>query len=394
MPDLAATKQAAAAVIDQMSEDLRAISLSIHANPELGFEERHAHGVLTEFLENQGFAVERGAYGMPTAFKAVTGSGGPTVAILCEYDALPEIGHACGHNLMAMTGIAAGVAVKEVLGEETGTVVVLGSPAEEGGGGKVVMIEQGAFAEIDAALLMHPSPQDGVRPTLTGIQRCTVQFYGRNAHAAARPQDGINALDALVMAYNGVSMLRQQLAPDCRVHGVITKGGVRPNIIPDHTVAEFYVRSTDDARLVDLRARVQACFEGAATATGCRMEVEWDARPYRPMDTNDALAVAFHGNAAGLGWELPPPDRPSPSGASSDMGNVSHVVPSIQPSYAIPCAAANHNAGFATAAATPEAHVAAIRAAKAMAMTALDALLRPDLLESARAGFRQTHPGT
>ncbi len=392
MTDLAALKEAAQRAIDQISEDLRATSLSIHGNPELGFQEHHAHRVLTDYLEQNGFAVTRGAYEMPTAFRAVAGNGEPTVAVLCEYDALPEIGHACGHNLIAVTGVAAGMAVKEVVGEENGTVVVLGSPAEEGGGGKILMIERGAFESVDVALLLHPSPHDGIRGVLTGVQRCTVEYFGRNAHAAARPEEGLNALDALVLAYNAISVLRQQITPDARIHGVITKGGVRPNIIPDHTAADFLVRATDDARLEDLRRRVQACFEGAATATGCRVEVQWSERPYRPMATNGTLARAFHENAALMGWSLPSPDQEIPVGASSDMGNVSHVVPSIQPTYAIPCEAGNHNAGFTAAAATPEAHAAALRAAKALAMTALDALFRPDVLDAARHDFRATHP--
>ena len=392
MTDLAALKAAAQRTIDQLSEDLRAISLSIHGKPELGFQEHHAHRVLADYLEDNGFAVTRGAYDMPTAFRAVAGSGAPVVAVLCEYDALPEIGHACGHNLMAMTGVAAGMALKEAIGEGNGTVLVLGSPAEEGGGGKILMIERGAFDGVDAALLLHPSPHGGVRPALTGVQRCTVEYFGRNAHAAARPHEGINALDALVLAYNAISVLRQQLTPDARIHGVITRGGVRPNIIPDHTAADYLVRATDDARLEDLRQRVQACFEGAATATGCRVEVRWDERPYRPMATNGTLGRAFHENAALMGWSLPPPDVDTPSGASSDMGNVSHVVPAIQPSYAIPCEAGNHNPGFTAAAATPEAHAAALRAAKALAMTALDVLFRPHVRDAAHQDYRSTHP--
>jgi amidohydrolase len=392
MTNLVAKKDAAQRAIDQISEDLRAISLSIHGNPELGFQEQHAHRVLTDYLEQSGFAVTRGAYEMPTAFRAVAGSGGPVVAVLCEYDALPEIGHACGHNLIAITGIAAGAAAKEVIGDGEGTVVVLGSPAEEGGGGKILMIERGAFDDVDVALLLHPSPRDGVRPALTGVRRCTVEFFGRNAHAAARPEEGINALDALVLAYNAISVLRQQVTTDARIHGVITKGGVRPNIIPDHTAADFLVRATDDARLEDLRQRVHACFEGAATATGCRVEVRWDDRPYRPMATNGPLARAFHENAALMGWSLPSPNQETPSGASSDMGNVSHVVPSIQPSYAIPCQAGNHNPGFTAAAATPEAHAAALRAAKALAMTALDALFRLEVLDAAKQEFHTRHP--
>lgn len=395
MTDLSTLKErkdAAQQAIDQISEDLRSISLSIHGKPELGFEEQHAHQVLTDYLAENGFAVTRGAYEMPTAFRAVAGSGQPVVAVLCEYDALPEIGHACGHNLIAITGVATATALKEVIGDGNGTIVVLGSPAEEGGGGKILLIERGAFEDVDLALLLHPSPHDGVRPALTGVERCTVEYFGRNAHAAARPEEGINALDAIVLAYNAISVLRQQIPSDARIHGVITRGGVRPNIIPDHTAADFLVRSTDNARLQDLRLRVQACFEGAAVATGCRVEMHWNEQPYQAMTTNTALARAFHENARLLGWSLPSPDVETPSGASSDMGNVSHVVPSIQPTYAIPSEAGNHTAGFTASAATAEAHLAALRAAKALAMTALDALFQPEVLAAAVEDFHRTHP--
>lgn len=319
MSELQQMKEQVRELIQGRAGELEAVSLGIHANPELNFQEYHAHGLLADLLERNGFQVARGAYEMPTAFCAVAGSGSPTVAVLCEYDALPEIGHACGHNLIAASGAAAGLALKEVLGDGNGTVVVLGSPAEEGGGGKVFMIERGAFEGVDAAMMLHPSPNDGAWPSVNAIQTLEVEFHGRNAHAAARPQEGINALDAMIAAYNAISMLRQQMTPDARVHGVITKGGVKPNIIPDHTAAEFYVRAADDAKLEDLKQRVLACFEGAATATGCRLEVRWTGRPYSNLTTNTPLAECYVENARTLGKTLPPRGAGAGGGPSTDM---------------------------------------------------------------------------
>jgi amidohydrolase len=391
MVDLDEKKGRIRDVIEAHAAELEAVSLGIHGRPELNFHEYHAHDLLAGFLENKGFMVARGAYEMPTAFCAVAGSGSPTIAVLCEYDALPEIGHACGHNLIAASGVAAGLALKDALGEGNGTIIVLGSPAEEGGGGKVLMVEQGAFDGVDAAMMLHPSPNDGAWPSVNAIQTLDVEYFGRNAHAAARPHEGINALDAMVAAYNAISMLRQQMTPDARVHGVITKGGVKPNIIPDHTAAEFYIRAADDAKLEDLKRRVLACFEGAATATGCRLEVRWTGRPYSNLTTNNPMAESYVENARLLGKSIPPRGAGAGGGPSTDMGNVSHVVPSIHPMFAIPTEAGNHTPGFTAAAATAEAHQAMRTAATALAMTALDLYLRPDLLKAARADFEVAH---
>jgi len=221
MADLELLKTMACQVIDEASLELRNLSLGIHGKPELNFEEHHAHRLLTDFLSSKGFAVTRHAYEMPTAFQAVAGSGSPTIAVLCEYDALPGIGHACGHNLIAASGVAVGLALKAVLGDGNGTVVVLGSPAEEGGGGKIYLIERGAFKNVDAAMMLHPTPGDSAYPNVIAIQQLEIEFHGRNAHAAAFPWEGVNALDALVLSYNGISAMRQHLRPDVRVHGVI-----------------------------------------------------------------------------------------------------------------------------------------------------------------------------
>lgn len=389
MEKLEARKQQAQAAIDAAGDALREISLAIHGKPELNFEEHHAHAVLTDFLSAAGFAVERGAYGMPTAFAATAGSGSPTIAVFCEYDALPEIGHACGHNLIAISGLATGIALKAALRDGEGTVRVLGSPAEEGGGGKVLMIDRGALADVDIAMMLHPSPGDGAWANLIAREEVHVDYYGRNAHAGAAPWMGVNALDALVMAYNGISAMRQQMRPTDRVHGVITRGGAKPNIIPDHTSAEFYIRARNSAELEELRGKVMGCFEGAATATGCRLEHRIPSPTYTEVVTNDILAEAYCGNMQAFEVLLPTKQQQAGgiAGASTDMGNVSYVVPSIHPSFRIPTDAPNHTPGFTAAAATEEAHRATLRAAKALAMTALDAYLVPGMLDRIRAAF-------
>lgn len=389
MPNAEALKETVRKVIDSFSEDLRSVSMDIHSHPELNFEEHHAHKALTGFLEGNGFAVTRGAYDMPTAFKAVAGSGGPTIAVMCEYDALPGIGHACGHNLIAISGLAAGLALKQALGEGNGTVVVFGSPAEEGGGGKVYMIERGAFEGIDAAMMLHPSPMDGAWMTSTARDTVAVDYHGKNAHAGAAPWEGINALDALVTAYNAISVLRQQIRPTDRIHGVFTKAGEKPNIIPDHTSAEFYVRSANMRDLAKLTERVVACFEAAALATGCRVDVRSIDKPYANLVQNNPMAEAYTANMGTLGLRLPTRQESQGGlgGASTDMGDVSYTVPSIHPSFAIPTDAVNHTPGFTASAATPQAHEATLRAAKALAMTAVDLFCNPEVLAAAKADF-------
>ncbi len=388
--DIDDAKARAQQVIDAASDDLRKVSLSIHGKPELNFEEHHAHATLTDYLERKGFQVERGAFEMATAFQAVAGSGGPTIAVLCEYDALPGIGHACGHNLIAVAGVAAGLALKETLGDGEGTVVVLGSPAEERGGGKIVLIEQGAFEGVDLAMMAHPTSRDSAYMHVLAVEHIKVEYRGRNAHAAAAPWDGVNALDALVLAYTSISAMRQQMQPSDRVHGVITHGGLKPNIIPDYTAAEYYIRARNRAELDVLRGKVMGCFEGAATATGCELTVATppDQRPYADMVANDVLAKLYTENIGQFGVKVPSKQSVlAGPGGSTDMGDVSYVLPSIHPMFAIPTEAGNHTPGFTAAAATPDAHEAAMRAAKAMAMTALDAYLRPDVLEAATAEF-------
>ncbi|MGI8925911.1 MAG: M20 family metallopeptidase [Tepidiformaceae bacterium] len=395
MPDIEAAKTAAQEAIDAVSKELRGISLSIHGKPELNFEEHHASALLAGYLEQKGFQVRSGAYEMATAFEAVAGSGSPTIAVMCEYDALPGIGHACGHNLIAISGVAAGLALKAALGEGNGTVVVLGSPAEEGGGGKVFMIERGAFEGVDAAMMLHPAPVDRVWIQAAALHTLQVEFHGKNAHAGFSPWEGVNALDAMVLAFNAISLMRQQMRPTDRVHGVITDGGVKPNIIPDHTAAEFYVRALNSRQLEDLKTKAVACFEGAAAATGCTLDRRWVGRLYEDVVTNDAMAEAYAANFAVVGGVMEPKSAASAGGGSTDMGNVSYTVPSIHPMFGIPtvAGAANHTPGFTACAATEEAHANTIRAAKALALTGIDLYLRPGLLEQAKSEFAEVTRG-
>ena len=394
----ATPQKTAAAAIAAASAPLRELSLDIHAHPEENYEERHAHAALACFLESAGWEVERSAYGIETAFEAgfgaSAGNGGPAVAVLCEYDALPVIGHACGHNLIAASGVAAGLGIAAALEAHgiEGSVRVLGSPAEEGGGGKIKLIEAGAFERVGAAMMIHPGMADVISPTVLAIDTCVVEFRGRNAHAAAAPWEGRNALDALVHAYNGVALLRQQLRPETRIHAVIHHGGEKPNIIPDRAAAEFYVRAKREHLLDQTIERVEAVFRGAAEATGTEAEISWRGGRYSDLASNAPLAERFGEHFADQGVRALDLERPSDAGfGSTDMGNVSHVVPSIHPMYRIEAESGNHTAGFTAAAATESAHAATLKASAAMAATALDWLSSEPLRDAARAAFEADH---
>src|SRR5437870_3493299 len=272
---MTALKDAIARAIDNLGDDLEALSRKIHDNPELGYQEFKAAGWLTDFLAGQGFKVERGVGGVETAFRASIETGdGPTIAILCEYDALPAIGHACGHNVIATAGVGAGAALAAVRDQlPKGRVQVIGTPAEEGGGGKLRLIRGGIFRNVDAAMMVHGWDRWVPHQDLLGIVRLGFEFTGKAAHAAADPWDGINAVDAVIQTFNNVSMLRQQVRPDARIHGIVTSGGAAPNIIPEFAAATFYVRSARLDYLSELQQRVVACAEGAARATGCSLKV-------------------------------------------------------------------------------------------------------------------------
>jgi len=379
-----------ARAVDRLGDDLEKLSHRIHDNPELGYQETKAAAWLTEFLDTQGFTVERGVGGMETAFRATLGTGeGPTIAILCEYDALPQIGHACGHNVIATAGVGAGAGLAAVRDRlPRGRIQVIGTPAEEGGGGKMRLIKGGVFDGVDAAMMVHGFDRWVAHADLLGIVRVGFEFTGKAAHASADPWQGVNALDAAIQTYNNVAMLRQQVRPDARIHGIITHGGAAPNIIPEFAAATFLVRSINIDYMWELEKRVIKCAEGAARATGCELKVvEHRDTVYEPMKRNATLLEAFRANLRTFGVSESPElkDRLG----SSDIGNVSQVIPAIQPMVKIaPDGTPIHSRAFEAAAKSALAREGMLTAAKAMALTTLDLLADPSLVGKAQAEFR------
>lgn len=380
-------KRVASTKVDDHRSELFHISKELWENPELNFEEHKAHRLLSNYLELKGFAVQRGYGGLATAFRASFGTGRPNVCVICEYDALPGIGHACGHNLIAEAGVAAGMGVKAAIveGKLTGRVTVLGTPAEEGGGGKVFLIESGAFADIDIAIMSHPSPKTIIRPPYLAVINLEVTYTGKAAHAAAFPWEGVNALDAAVMAYSSISAARQQFKPSWRVHGVITNGGVKPNIIPEKATMSYFIRTPEKEELAILRSKVVACFQGAARATGCQVEVVDTGMSYENVRINPVLADLYEANIRSLGIT----DISGPiTGGSTDMGNVSHMLPAIHPKFAIGSGKeVNHSVAFTEVANSPESNTAALTAGKALAFTCIDVLTNAGTLENIKAAF-------
>jgi amidohydrolase len=385
---MSAVKDQIATAVDRLGDELEALSRRIHDHPELGYHEVKAAGWLTEFLAGQGFAVERGVAGVETAFRATIERGhGPSIAILCEYDALPGIGHACGHNVIATAGVGAGAALAAVRGQlPKGRIHVIGTPAEEGGGGKVRLIRGGVFQGVDAAMMVHGWDRWVPHQDLLGVVRVAFEFSGKAAHASADPWEGVNALDGVIQTFNNVSMLRQQVRPDARIHGIVTSGGAAPNIIPELAAATFYVRAASLGYLEQLRARVIACAEGAATATGCTLKVVTYDNTYEPMKRNRTLADAFRVNMERVG--VPESPELKERLGSSDVGNVSQVIPTIQPYVKIaPDGTPWHSHAFAEAAVSPLAREGMLAAAKVMAMTTLDLLADPKLVDRAKEEF-------
>jgi amidohydrolase len=380
------------AAIDERREELIALSLAIHARPELGYQEREAAARLTATLEGAGFTVERAYRGVETAYRAEArgAAAGPTIAILAEYDALPEIGHACGHNLIAMMGIAAAIGARAALQGLPGRIAAIGTPAEEGGGGKVALLRAGGFADVDVAMMIHPSSRTLASRTSLASNRVDLEFFGRAAHAAAQPDKGINALDGVLQTFSAVNAMRQQLRPDARVHGIITSGGTAANIIPDYAAAKFSIRALDRRYQQEVLRRFLACAEGAATATGTRLEVTvHENSGYENMVPSTPLAERWATHLRALGIETQQVADDERMG-STDMGNVSQVVPAIHPYISIaPEGTPGHSIAFRDAAATPEAHQNALVAAKALALVAADLLADPALLERVRAEFAE-----
>lgn len=377
--------------IDEAADALLAVSHDIHANPELAFKEAHACRVLTGALADRGIRVQSDVYTLPTAFDAEleTRGDGPTVAVLAEYDALPGIGHACGHNLIATAALGATIGLHAVQARLPGRVRMIGTPAEERGGGKEVMARAGAFEGVDAAMMIHPAGFNMATMPSICVAEVSVTYHGRSAHASAMPHKGINALDGVLLAYQAISNLRQHIRPTERIHGIITDGGQAPNIVPERAAADFYVRAANERALEALKPRVQACFEAGAKGSGCEVEVNWAGVDYLDINTNWPLADRFEAHATGLGRVFMTRDEIEASFAgSTDMGNVSHRLPSIHPMLAAaPRNVVIHHPDFTRWAGSEMGDQAALDGAKALAMTAAEYLLTPALQSEAARAF-------
>jgi amidohydrolase len=387
---IAALKREVCDAIDAMAPALIEVSHAIHAKPELSFQEVEAAKLLTSRVEAAGLDVTRGAFGLPTAYASSFGpEGKPEVAILSEYDALPGIGHSCGHNIIATTGLGASLALAKLGARLPGRVRYLGTPAEERGGGKELMAQKGAFDRLDAAMMVHPAGIDLITMPCICVSEAVVIYKGKSAHASAIPHAGLNALDALVTAYQSIAQLRQHIKSTERIHGIITRGGDAPNIVPDETEGFFYVRAAYAEELAPLKKRVQACFEAGALATGCTVDIKWAMADYLDLKTSMPIARSYEANMNAVGRKFFPLEKlPGGSAGSTDMGNVSHRVPSIHPM--ISCAPPNvviHNPEFARWAGGELGDKACIDGAKALAMTAIDYMLDADLRQAARDEF-------
>jgi amidohydrolase len=390
--DTAKLKRDARDAVDAIRDELLDLSHTIHANPELAFEEHRAAALLCDAIEAAGLEVERSAYGLETAFCSnFGGDDGACVALLAEYDALPGIGHACGHNLIATAGVGAGLALARLGETLPGRVRILGTPAEETGGGKELMARSGAFDGVDAAMMIHPSSLNLVTMPCICMAEVEVRYRGTAAHASAMPEQGVNALDALVIAYQAIGALRQHISRDERLHGIISNGGQAPNIVPEFAAGRFYARAVDAERLIALKRRVEGCFEAGAAATGAQLEIDWCDVDYRDIRVNVPLAERFQENAEQLGREFFPVDRLPPNfRGSTDMGNVSYRVPSIHPMIAsAPIHCTIHNPEFTKWAGSEMGDSAALDGAKALAMTAIDFLCDEDLQKRCRSWFEE-----
>lgn len=369
-------KERAAQRLKEAQADLIALSHRIHAHPELGFQEEKAAAWLEEALTDEGFEVTAGVANLPTAFVARKGSGPFHVAICAEYDSLPGIGHACGHNIIAAMSVAAALAAGSVADEAGLTVSIMGTPAEEVGNasGKILMLERGVFKGVHAAMMVHPAPFDALTMKIIAASMFDVQYTGKEAHASAFPEMGINAADALTIAQTSIGLLRQHIRPKDRIHGIVTKGGDAPNIVPAHTSAKYIIRAETVNELEELRPRVYRCFEAGALATGSKMEIIGGDKPYAEMIHDMRITAVYQRNAEALGRTFPDlGPLMERAAASTDMGNISHAIPSIHPMIGInSLPAVNHQPEFTAHCITPDADKALLDGALAMAWTAID----------------------
>jgi len=388
-----ALKARALARVDELSAEIIALADDIHAHPELGYQERRTVGLVRDLLARHGIESEVGVGGLETALRARVGRGdGARVAILAEYDALPGLGHACGHNAICMSAVGATLALAALRNDLPGEALLLGCPAEESAvdnaGGKIHLLAAGLFEGVDAAIMVHPNDRDdGALHTSLAARGVQFEFRGKPAHAAAAPHEGINALDAMILLFQGIGLLRQQARADCRIHGIITHGGDAPNIIPAYTAARFRVRAADLATMQDLYARVVAVAEGAARATGATLSYRDFAPPYEDQVPNVILTEQVRAAFAAVGRPLATESRGGMG--STDFGNVSRRIPAYCPYVRIADEGIQpHTVEFADAARTPAAHAMILDSAKAMALTTIELLARPDLLAAAQAEFQ------
>lgn len=361
---------------------------ALQADPEVSLQEFKASALLCNHLAEHGFGVERGLAALETSFCATYGSGRPSIALIAEMDALPGLGHACGHNIIAAAAVGAALILRSLLPAAAATIKLFGTPAEELGIGKIEMIKAGCFSGTDFAMMVHPSSKRQVIKHFLGLAKVRFIFHGKPAHAAAYPEDGINALDAVIQTFNGINALRQQVRQDVRIHGIITDGGTAPNIIPAKAACYFYIRADDLAELERVKARVTACAEGAAVAAGCRLEVDADPRVIAPMKILPSYYAIYSKQLALLGLEETklPSDR---NKGSSDIGNLSQAVPTIHPHVPIGTGINIHTEGFAAATVSLQGEMAAIEGATALALTAIELVFSAELREAVTKEFHE-----
>jgi len=379
--------------IDEYSARLIEISEFIHKNPEICFEEFKSSQTLIKELQHNDFSVETNAGGFKTAFKAVASGnvGGPAIAFLSEYDALPEMGHACGHNIIGTASLGAGIAIQSIIKELNGTVYVIGTPAEEGGGGKIKMLEKGVFNGIDISLMMHPFNKTYTFLPSLAVKPIEFIFHGKAAHAAASPEQGVNALDAVVQTYNSINALRLQLPGDVRIHGIITDGGLAPNIISARAAVKYAVRTKNQNYLDELLDKVKNCARGAALATGTTLEINERGAGYDSIKNNIPIENAIKENFKLLSIKETPPIMEDVGMGSLDMGNLSWIMPCAHPFLAIADDIALHSEQFREAAISKRGHEMMLKAAKLLAYTALDLFMDKKLFERAKQDFKN-HP--
>ncbi len=379
-------KEAARRSIDEHREVLIGVSNRIHAEPELGHQEYKASALLAEALRGHGYEVELGGSGMKTAFSARRPRReGPTIAVLAEYDALPGIGHACGHNLIAASALGAAIGLAAVADRLPGNVVIYGTPAEEGvvenAGGKVLMLDE--IRKADAAMMVHPASMWGSYSSSNARESFLVEFYGKSSHAGGSPEKGVNALNGVIETFNGINALRQHIPRDVRIHGIIKNGGASPNVVPDYASAHLYVRAPTMPMLTEYYAKVQDIVRGAELMTGTRSKITRVANPYANSIPSKTLTDLFRAEMGEVGVDFPEEKEPRQGGGSTDFGNVSQTIPALS-AYVNIGNVTLHSPEGASMTATEEAHEVMVKAAKGLAFTAIDLIMKPDLLEAAR----------